>query len=223
MNAHALLTSQGWRGHGHTLHATDDTTGLAKPILVSRKDNKLGVGKKEHATADQWWLNAFDQQLQGLDTSKPGVVVQTVTNGRLNAIATAGAGKYKGWASLYTSFVSGGLLEGTIKVKESSSSGSSSNGSGTETTATPEVEDGAPAVRKESREERRARKEARRKRKAERAARRVERAARRAAKAEAKLAKGKESEVEIKAERRARREDRRKRKEEKRRAKGDTG
>ncbi len=62
----ASLSSQGWRGHGHTLHATDDSTGLARPLLLARKDNRLGIGSKEHgATSDQWWLNAFDQQLKG--------------------------------------------------------------------------------------------------------------------------------------------------------------
>ncbi|OBT52950.1 hypothetical protein VE04_06725, partial [Pseudogymnoascus sp. 24MN13] len=77
MNAHALLTSQGWRGSGHSLHAHSDSIGLARPLLVSQKQNTLGVGKKQHRTSDMWWMNAFDKSLQGLDTSKEGQVVQT--------------------------------------------------------------------------------------------------------------------------------------------------
>ncbi|RAL68151.1 hypothetical protein DID88_008861 [Monilinia fructigena] len=74
MNAHALLTSQGWRGTGHSLHHSSDTIGLSRPLLVSKKDNVLGVGKKQHKTSDMWWMNAFDASLKGLDTSKEGQI-----------------------------------------------------------------------------------------------------------------------------------------------------
>ncbi|TAQ90740.1 DNA-directed RNA polymerase [Chlorociboria aeruginascens] len=120
MNAHALLTSQGWRGTGHSLHATDDNTGLSRPLLVSQKQNNLGVGKKQHKTSDMWWLNAFDKSLKGLDTSKQGTVVQTVTSGGLDMVAKGGA-KYVGsGGGLYASFVRGESLTGTIMLEATS-------------------------------------------------------------------------------------------------------
>ncbi|KFY10848.1 hypothetical protein V492_04811 [Pseudogymnoascus sp. VKM F-4246] len=114
MNAHALLTSQGWRGTGHSLHAHSDTIGLARPLLVSQKQNTLGVGKKQHRTSDMWWMNAFDKSLQGLDTSKEGEVVQTVTGGGLDMVKKGG-GKYVGTGGLYSCFVRGETLVGSVK------------------------------------------------------------------------------------------------------------
>lgn len=219
MNAQSLLQSQGWRGHGHTLHATDDSTGLARPLLVSRKDNRLGVGKKEHSTSDQWWLNAFDQQLKGLDTSKQGTVVQTVTQGSLNVFSAGRAGKYAGAGGLYASFVRGGMLEGTISTHEDSTGASTPNTTATTTstsTTTPEAED--RPQRQETREERRARKESRRLRKAEKATRK-------AAEARTKADKAADATAETKEERRARKGAKRRRKEERRqrRNKADDG
>jgi nucleolar protein TMA23 len=163
MNAHALLTSQGWRGHGHSLHKTDDKIGLAKPLLLNRKSNTFGISEKNHFTSDQWWMNAFDEQLKGLETTKGGVK-QIITTGKLNAIEKGSLGKY----SLYTSFVRGGLLEGTLQGLEEST---------TETNSEEEE-----VQKKETKEERRARKEAKRQRKEQRALRRAARAAKRAAK-----------------------------------------
>lgn len=155
MDAHALLTSQGWRGSGHSLHKTDDSIGLAKPILASRKNNTLGIGRKNHVTSDQWWLNAFDEQLKSLDTSNKTSVVQTKTNAtKLEGLLTHGAGKYTGANALYACFVSGGMLQGTIRSSTEADS----------TDATPEAE--VTPVRKETKEERRARRDERRRRKA---------------------------------------------------------
>lgn len=160
MDARALLTSQGWRGSGHSLHKTDDSIGLAKPILVSRKNNTLGIGRKNHVTSDQWWLNAFDEQLKSIDTSsKTSVVVQTKTTTKLDGLLTHGAGKYTGANALYACFVSGGLLHGTLKQSEESESAD----------ATPEAE--VAPVRKESKEERRARREEKKRKKAKKAER----------------------------------------------------
>ncbi|KAF3764366.1 hypothetical protein M406DRAFT_339989 [Cryphonectria parasitica EP155] len=225
MDAHALLTSQGWRGSGHSLHKTDDTIGLAKPILVSRKNNVLGVGRKSHVTSDQWWLNALDEQLKSLDTSGKTSIVQTKTNtklGGLLASSTAGAaGKYAGANGLYACFVSGGLLQGTIRSGQEED-----EETGESTDATPEVE--PMPVRKETKEERRARKEARRKRKAAKAARRNAEAAEalRSATKEPKRSKDNEKSIapESKEERQARKEARRKRREEKdKRRRGEGG
>lgn len=156
MNAHALLTSQGWRGSGHSLHPTSDTTGLSRPLLVSQKANTLGLGKKQHKTADMWWMNAFDKSLKGLDTSAEGKVVQTVTNAGLDMVVKGGA-KYVGNSGgLYASFVRGEPLSGTITPEESNSE--CANG-GWETSSKKRRKGGEA---KESKEERRARKAAKR-------------------------------------------------------------
>ncbi|ROV94983.1 hypothetical protein VMCG_08361 [Cytospora schulzeri] len=230
MDASALLKSQGWRGSGHSLHKTDDSIGLAKPILVSRKNNTLGIGRKNHVTSDQWWLNAFDEQLKSLDTSGKTSIVQTKENTKLAGLLTVGAGKYSGANALYACFVSGGLLQGTVKPN-------TKEGESTDTTPEAEV---APPARKETKAERRARKEEKRKRKAEREARRLRKAEKRAKKTASagasasekseskdkskktkkatdnKKKSGKKGAVpDTKEERRARKEEKRKRRDEK--------
>ncbi|KAI9744440.1 MAG: hypothetical protein M1818_001969 [Claussenomyces sp. TS43310] len=150
MDARALLTSQGWRGSGHSLHPTDDSTGLSRPILVSQKRNVLGVGKKQHRTSDMWWMNAFDKSLQGLDTSKEGEVVQTVTSGGLDMV-TKGGSRFVGSGGLYACFVRGEGLTGTIESREG-------NEQGGQEVKRMRLEKG----KGESKEERRARKAAKR-------------------------------------------------------------
>ncbi|KAH6990744.1 hypothetical protein BKA56DRAFT_610329 [Ilyonectria sp. MPI-CAGE-AT-0026] len=207
MDAHALLSSQGWRGTGHSLHKTDDSIGLSKPLLLSRKDNTKGLGQKQHFTSDQWWMNAFDEQLKGLDTSKDGKVVQTLTTGKLNTI-DKNLGKY----SVYTSFVRGGFLEGTLsrlEIKDSSSTESSEDDSADQERA----KTSKPENRKETKDERKARKEAKRKRKEERAREKAEKAARREQKKSKKSAKSSTESSDADDEKRRRRA----RKEEKRR------
>jgi nucleolar protein TMA23 len=165
MNANAFLTAQGWRGNGHSLHATDDNVGLAKPILVARKTNKHGVGNNQHFTSDQWWLDAFDEQIKGLDTSQEGKVVQTVTAGRLNVIDT-GVGKYS-----CMSFVRGDTLGGSFPTSEALEL---SPAESPETTSEPDEQ--IDTAKAESKEERRTRREARRERKVAKAARKSGRA-----------------------------------------------
>lgn len=144
---------------------------------------------------DQWWLAAFDEKLKGLDTSKKGVVVQSVTKGKLDAISSKG-GKYSG---LYLSFVRGGLMEGTLDGESQRES----------TDTTPEQE--VIPKKKESRAERRARKAAKIER---RLARERERARKEELKRikEAKKREG-SGEAETKEERKARRAEARVRKE----------
>ncbi|KID75258.1 uncharacterized protein G6M90_00g058690 [Metarhizium brunneum] len=196
MDASALLTSQGWRGKGHSLHKTDNSIGLAKPLLLNRKDNRKGIGTTSHFTSDQWWLNAFDEQLKGLETSKEGQVTQTVKTGKLNAIEKGSLGKY----SLYTSFVRGGFLEATLPTSESSSEDESG---GTPETSEPEAKT-----------DKRARKEEKRRLKEEKAARRKEKEEKRLKK-EAKRQKEEDPLAEARGERAARKEEKRRLKEDK--------
>lgn len=205
MNASALLKSQGWRGKGHSLHPTDNSIGLANPLLLSRNTDGKGLGANKTFT-DQWWLAAFDEKLKGLDVTKQGVV-QTVKDGALNAVGGGRGGRYAG---LYASFVRGGLMEGTL----------SENGSREESTdATPASEDRESVAglrkglvkREESKAERRARKEAKALRKFARAERTAAKAEKRK-RAETKSAQPRKDQ-ETKEERRARRTERRARKE----------
>ncbi|KAI1119151.1 hypothetical protein F5Y14DRAFT_123184 [Nemania sp. NC0429] len=226
MNAHALLTSQGWRGTGHSLHPTSDSTGLTHHILIKRNQDGSGLGSKKDHRQEAWWLSAFDQALKGIDM-KTGTMKQTLKGGALEKITARNAAtKYTGVRGLYTSFVRGGVMEGSANDPAAASSSSSSlptppdSGAGTpRATTTPE--DTKDGERAETKEQRRARRAARRLRKAERQARREarRRAAEKVEKKRAKKAERKavkETAGESKEERRARRDARRRRKEEKR-------
>ncbi|KAG8674996.1 hypothetical protein FPOAC2_01037 [Fusarium poae] len=209
MDAHALLSSQGWRGTGHSLHKTDDSIGLAKPLLLNRKDNTKGLGQKQHFTSDQWWMNAFDEQLKGIDTSKKGKVVQTLTTGKLNVI-DKNLGKY----SVYSTFVRGGFLEGTIdRLKLNDSSAESSDTDSSDQKDSSKSDKDKP--RKETKEEKRVRKEEKKKRKEERAVKRAAKAARRELKKSKKYSKSSKSSAESsdadeeKRRRRAKKEEKR--------------
>lgn len=59
-------------------------------------------------------MNAFDNSLKGLDTTKKGQVVQTVTSGGLDMVAKGGAKWVGSKGGLYASFVRGECLSGTI-------------------------------------------------------------------------------------------------------------
>ncbi|KAI0598999.1 hypothetical protein F4775DRAFT_136044 [Biscogniauxia sp. FL1348] len=227
MNAHALLTSQGWRGKGHSLHPTNDDQGLTHHILIKRNDDGRGLGSKKEQQADAWWLNAFDQALKGIDT-RSGTMKQTLKGGALEKIAaTKIGGRYTGIRGLYASFVKGGVMEGTVDDPQAALLTPPDSGAGTpaaSTTSTSVASSGeetnkAKNKSNESKQERRARREAKRLRKAEKQARKEveERAARKLEKKKAKTAGKKATkETETKEERRARRDLRRKRKEEKR-------
>ncbi|KAI5925035.1 hypothetical protein F4810DRAFT_708841 [Camillea tinctor] len=228
MNAHALLTSQGWRGTGHSLHPTNDDQGLKHHILIKRNDDGRGLGSKKEQQADAWWLNAFDQALKGIDTES-GTMKQTLKGGALEKIAASkSAGRYTGIRGLYASFVKGGVMEGTVDDPRAALLTPPDSGAGTPTTTAASVASSSEETSKdkkkttESKEERRARREARRLRKAEKQAYKEakERAARKLEKKKAKKAEKKATkETETKEERRARRALRRKRKEEKRKRK----
>lgn len=133
MDTRAYLTGQGWLGTGHSLHPTG--RGIKKPLLVSRKSNVLGVGKKKHDThADQWWARAFDAGLKSLEVgrSESSGATESVKAGTWGQLDTlkAGGQKWAGNGGLYAGFVRGEGLSGTItpelldnKQKDSESSG----------------------------------------------------------------------------------------------------
>ncbi|KAI0976792.1 hypothetical protein F4678DRAFT_124472 [Xylaria arbuscula] len=218
MNAHALLTAQGWRGTGHSLHPTSDSNGLTHHILIKRNQDGSGLGSKKDHKQEAWWLNAFDQALKGIDM-KTGTMKQTLKGGALEKITARNAAtKYTGTRGLYTSFVRGGVMEGSVNDPAASLPTPPESGAGTPLASEPE------AKKKETKGERRARREAKRIRKAEKEAQReaLKRAAekvekKKAKKAERQAAKEKLKASETREERRARRDARRKRKEEKRR------
>ncbi|KAI1165686.1 hypothetical protein F5B18DRAFT_143038 [Nemania serpens] len=210
MNAHALLTSQGWRGTGHSLHPTSDSTGLTHHLLIKRNQDGSGLGSKKDHKQEAWWLSAFDQALKGIDM-KNGTMKQTLKGGALEKITARNAAtKYTGVRGLYSSFVRGGVMEGSANDPAASLPTPPKSGASTPLATT---------MGSETKAERRARREARRLRKAEkevrkRAAEKVEK--KRAKKAERWAAKEKRKASESKEERRARRDARRRRKEEKR-------
>jgi nucleolar protein TMA23 len=120
MDTAAYLTRQGWRGHGHSLHPSG--RGIAKPLLVSKKLNSLGIGKKTHdVAADQWWARAFDAGLKDLDIGGKDVeeTVQVANPRALGATNASGMLKTPrenrfGNRGLYAGFVKGEGLSGTI-------------------------------------------------------------------------------------------------------------
>ena len=103
MNASALLQAYGWRGTGHSLDATD--RGIKKPLLISHKQDQLGLGRKKaaHTTDDQWWMRAYDQSLQSIGTGKG-------EESTLSQIRTKGINR----GGLYGFFVKGEGMAGTI-------------------------------------------------------------------------------------------------------------
>lgn len=122
MDTAAYLANQGWRGDGHALHHSG--RGITKPILTSKKSNVFGIGKKKHdAHADQWWARAFDVTLKGINATTNSATGKTegISLGAgaqaLQMVGTARA-KWAGQSGLYSNFVQGELLSGTLTPEE---------------------------------------------------------------------------------------------------------
>ncbi|KAI4126731.1 MAG: hypothetical protein LQ338_003595 [Usnochroma carphineum] len=116
MDTTAYLTRQGWRGDGHGLHPSGH--GIKKPLLVSKKMNTLGVGKKAHDVhADQWWARAFDETLRSINGEKT-VKASVVSSDATPTQSGVSASKWSGNGGLYGNFIRGDGLEGTIEAKE---------------------------------------------------------------------------------------------------------
>ncbi len=106
MDTAAYLTRQGWLGSGHPLHPAGH--GIAKPLLISKKDDVLGLGnRKNDALSNQWWLSAVDSTLEKLtvgaeeNSTKRSEKAPGLQRARFNI------------NSLYQNFVQGEGLSGT--------------------------------------------------------------------------------------------------------------
>ena len=106
MDTAAYLTRQGWRGSGHSLHPSGH--GIAKPLLVSKKNDVLGVGnRKNDALASQWWLKAFDTTLKQINSGVADKTSKSVEK------ATSKFQRSFYSNALYSNFVKGEGLGGT--------------------------------------------------------------------------------------------------------------
>ncbi|KIY01978.1 uncharacterized protein Z520_02116 [Fonsecaea multimorphosa CBS 102226] len=128
MDAHAHLLSLGWAGPGHSLDSRpykqkghrglaydpakvgNNGVGLVKPLSISQRKGRFGVGKKAHEppAGNQWWLKGFENALGNIGKSE-----SERSSGTATPIThdSGGTGKHGG---LYTFFVKGQEMEGTI-------------------------------------------------------------------------------------------------------------
>ena len=208
MDAQAYLIRHGWSGPGNPLNPNrrpgpHGGLGLTRPILVSRKQNNHGVGKKTTKDpTNQWWLRGFEDALKGIGEEKPEIKPAN------NALTS----------ELYRHFVRGECLAGTIEKKVAMEA------------VVTKVRSSSKRKRDtEDEGERRARKEAKAARKEEKAARKEKRAARREEKAKRRKLKeasgsavtssgdssASEERMESKEERRLRKKEKKERKERK--------
>lgn len=108
MDAQAYLIRHGWSGPGNPLNPNQRPgphggLGLTKPILVARKQNNHGVGKKTTKDpTNQWWLRGFEDALKGFGEDKS---TSTSSNNALTS-------------ELYRHFVRGECLVGTIEQRK---------------------------------------------------------------------------------------------------------
>ncbi|CAL5866817.1 uncharacterized protein PFLUO_LOCUS1027 [Penicillium psychrofluorescens] len=108
MDAQAYLIRHGWSGPGNPLNPNQRPgphggLGLTRPILVARKQNNHGVGKKTTKDpTNQWWLRGFEDALKGIGE-------ENADADRSNNALTS---------ELYRFFVRGTGLAGTIAERE---------------------------------------------------------------------------------------------------------
>lgn len=139
MNAAALLTGQGWLGPGHALDArltdygapkykqkgkrglafdgnpaTEQSVtgnGLVKPLLVSQRTGRHGIGKKAHEpqAGNQWWMKGFQTALNNIGKSESE---RTSAANSGTSTPYGYTGKHGG---LYGYFVAGQMMKGTLE------------------------------------------------------------------------------------------------------------
>ncbi|KAK9479717.1 hypothetical protein V1514DRAFT_327216 [Lipomyces japonicus] len=101
MNSTTYLTSYGWKpGTGLKKGS------IAKPILVSHKKDKKGLGSKVH-DHETWWERVFDGQLQNLDVYSESQNKNSINTTPLTIRASNNS-------PLYKKFVKGEGLRGSI-------------------------------------------------------------------------------------------------------------
>lgn len=129
MDAHAHLLSLGWAGPGHALdskpykqkghrglaydpsQASSNTgNGLVKPLLVSQRKGRLGIGKKSHEppAGNEWWLKGFESALGNIgksESERSSGASTPVPYPNLNGRKHSG---------LYSFFIKGQEMAGTI-------------------------------------------------------------------------------------------------------------
>ncbi|KAJ9199378.1 hypothetical protein DTO164E3_4690 [Paecilomyces variotii] len=112
MDAQAYLMRLGWDGPGNPLNPNrrpgpHGGLGLTRPILVARKSNKDGVGRKttkDHS--NQWWLRGFEEALRGVGDD--GTANES-------GVGQQGSSLIRNGSELYKFFVRGEGLKGTIE------------------------------------------------------------------------------------------------------------
>jgi nucleolar protein TMA23 len=120
MDAKAYLLRHGWSGPGNPLNPDRSSQkrvggphgglGLTRPILISRKQNLHGVGKKTTKDpTNQWWLRGFEEALRGVGTEN-----NNGKNDGCGNVVVEGNSLAKGRSELYKYFVRGEGLPGTI-------------------------------------------------------------------------------------------------------------
>ncbi|KAI4196830.1 MAG: hypothetical protein LQ350_006296 [Teloschistes chrysophthalmus] len=115
MDTSAYLTRQGWLGDGNALHPSGH--GIKKPLLVARKTNTLGLGKKAHdAYADQWWSRAFEETLGSLNDSFAAEKTTRGSGAKSSLVGVPSRARWVDPGGLYGGFVRGAGLDGTIGI-----------------------------------------------------------------------------------------------------------
>ena len=147
MDAQAHLMSLGWAGPGHALDAhrarsrspTKRThrglgydpkavrngningggNGLVKPLLISQRQGRLGIGKKIHepAAGNEWWLAGFEKALGNIGKGNRAAETSgtsTPSSGGSSSSAASSVGYRGKHSGLYGCFVKGTEMEGTI-------------------------------------------------------------------------------------------------------------
>ncbi|KAI1610165.1 hypothetical protein EDD37DRAFT_615922 [Exophiala viscosa] len=132
MDAHAHLLSLGWAGPGHSLDSQpykqkghrglaydpakvgNNGVGLVKPLLVSQRKGRLGIGKKAHEpqAGNEWWLKGFESALGNIGKTE---------SERSSGTSTPVVHEYttRKHSGLYTFFIKGQQMEGTLgKLEE---------------------------------------------------------------------------------------------------------
>ena len=129
MDAPAYLSRYGWRGNGYSLDLTGH--GIVEPLLISHKNDLLGVGKhKFDAHTNQWWIRSFDETVKKLRIGHKSDLadfenVQSTPKSPLRSPdepaqlrpVQSKSSTYTVAHALYTSFVQGESLTGTLETQ----------------------------------------------------------------------------------------------------------